>query len=583
MDNAFRYDPILSMVSMAAAALGAGLAFLIVSRSVVTRFHIVTGGGAMGLAIASMHYLGMASMRIPATIQYNPYLFAASIAIAIGASGGALALAGRPIVIGQIRYWVKLVSAVAMGVAIAGMHYVGMAAARYIPTGSTLAGEGAMVGSWSLQTLLISAGLVILCALIAMAAKTAAERQVALESLKESRNEAIEALKAKDAFLASLSHELRTPLNPALLLATDCSSNSDFPPAAREAFAMISRNILLEARLIDDLLDATRISRGLLKIEPRVVDVHTILNDAIRVIRTDLTAKNLELTFEFNAEKTSTSADPGRLQQVFWNLLLNAAKFSLPGGLIHVRTYNDGPIIGIQVSDSGIGMTPAEIARCFEIFEQGEHNLGGLGLGLSISRSIVDLHGGSIIAASPGRGHGTTMSVTLSTLLPKAAPIEQPPEAVPSAPHTTKLSVLLVEDHDASRIALERLLRRRGHNVVATATYGDALQAGQRTKFDVLISDIGLPDGDGYQLMRKLRALQPLIGIAVTGYGREEDLRQAKAAGFSTHVTKPVTIRRLDEVIALAISGSNQPSPDTGNLQYDTVQSGELPRSVRTR
>jgi diguanylate cyclase len=547
-----QYDPSLSMISMLAAALGAGLAFLIVNRTTVTWFHIATGGVAMGLAIASMHYLGMASMRIPATIRYDPWLFAASILLAIIASAGALALAHRSLMKGRIHYWEKSVSAAVMGFAIAGMHYVGMAAARYMPTGTTLSGEGALVGPWSLQSLIIAAGLVILGALLAMTSKNSAERQLALETLEVKSNEAIAALRAKDMFLASLSHELRTPLNPALLQATESSTNPDFPPAAREAFAMIARHIVLQTRLIDDLLDVTRISRGAMKIEPRDVLVHTILHETIRIVRPEIVAKRLKLVVELKAVETATSADPDRLQQVFWNLLQNAAKYSSPGGIIRVSTYNDGASIAVAVSDTGIGMTQAEIARCFERFEQGEHNLGGLGLGLSISRSIIELHGGSISASSAGPGYGTTFTVALKSIPAQAKRSEEKHAVSSQATSTRGLAVLLVEDHEASRLALQRLLQRRGHNVVAVSTVATALEEGAARKFDMLISDIGLPDGDGYELMTKLSEKYSFIAIAVTGYGTEEDVQRAMDAGFLTHVMKPITVHKLDEALAFA-------------------------------
>ena len=548
-----QFDATLSAVSVAAAAFGAALAFLIVNRGVVTAFHIGTGGVAMGLAIASMHYLGMASMRIPATIRYEPYLFSASILIAVGASGGALALARRPVVRGRIRHWVKSGSALAMGFAIAGMHYVGMAAASYEVTGTRMEGEGARVGAWSLQSVLVAGGVIILTALLAMASKSAAERQVALESLDEKRKEAIDALKAKDAFLASLSHELRTPLNPALLVATDCANNPQFSPEAREAFGMISRHIVLEARLIDDLLDLTRISRGALKTEPRVVNVHRMVEDAVRIVLADFAAKKMELVLQLEAKRTWASADPDRLQQVFWNLLLNAVKFTASGGRVTVRSSNEGDAIVVSVADTGIGMTEAEVVHCFDKFVQGDHTLGGLGLGLSISRSIVELHGGTIAASSAGRGQGSTFTVSLATVDAPAGDAEDSRGARVLSANGVRLKVLLVEDHEASRIALERLLARRGHDVVSAASVADALQAAQRRSFDLVVSDIGLPDGDGYDLMRKLRAQHNLTGIAITGYGMEEDLERALEAGFAAHVTKPVTVRRLEDALASVV------------------------------
>jgi CheY-like chemotaxis protein len=284
------------------------------------------------------------------------------------------------------------------------------------------------------------------------------------------------------------------------------------------------------------------------------VQVHTILHETIRIVQPDVAAKKLKLVANLKAEETATSADPDRLQQVFWNLLQNAAKYSSPGGTIHVTTHNDGASIVVAVSDTGIGMTPAEIARCFERFEQGEHNLGGLGLGLSISRSIIELHGGSISATSAGPGYGTTFTVALKSIPAQTRRAEKTTPVASAGTNVQGLAILLVEDHEASRLALERLLQRRGHNVVAVSTVAAALQEGSARKFDMLISDIGLPDGDGYELMTTLSAKYPLIAIAVSGYGTQEDVQRAMAAGFLTHVMKPVTVCKLDEALASATS-----------------------------
>lgn len=551
---AVRYDARLSAASIVAAAAGAGIAFLIVNRAEVTRFHVAIGGLAMGIAIAAMHYLGMASMRMAATIRYDPWLFAASIAIAFAASAGALSLARRPLTNARVRHWIKLASALAMGFAICGMHYVGMAAATYRPAGvGEMVGETAAVGGVSLQNVLIAAGLVLGGALIAMAAKTAAERQDALASLEEKTAEAIAASRAKDVFLASLSHELRTPLNPALLLAGDAARNPAYPAEAREAFADIARNIALEARLIDDLLDLTRISRGMLRMECRPVDVLAVLEDAIRVVETTLGEKGLRLERSFHARATHAAADPDRLKQVFWNLLQNAAKFSEPGGVIRVATANAGDRLEVQVIDEGLGMTPEELARCFEGFTQGRHQRGGLGLGLTISRELVAMMGGTIEASSAGRGRGSVLRVVLQVLPETTA---TPAPAAPAARKTpaAPLHVLVVEDHEPSRHAMVRLIERRGHQVTAAANAAEALAAVRAQRFDLMLSDIGLPDQDGYQLLAAVREVQPVFGVAITGFGMEEDVGRALAAGFASHLTKPVTIEHLDAVLAQAVA-----------------------------
>jgi signal transduction histidine kinase/CheY-like chemotaxis protein len=518
LDVPVSYDPVLGGVSIVAAAFGAGLAFLIVNQPVVTRTHVVFGGIAMGLAIATMHYLGMASMQMPAKIQYIPALFAASVGLAIVASTGALWLAQRPLVPGATGHWIKASSAVLLGGAIAGMHYTGMAAACYIPAPMRVAQETA-VGFWSLKDLLLASGLVIAGALLALAAKSSADRQLALESLEVQRQQAVDALQAKDIFLASLSHELRTPLNPALLIAADGANNPAFSPPAREAFAAIERQITFEAKLIDDLLDLTRNSRGTLRLEKRLTDIHKILQRSIASLQLEFEAKHLTLTRDLAADRHCAIADVGRMHQVFCNLLQNAVKYTPMGGTITVSTGNDDSTLEIRISDNGLGLTPAEQEHCFEQFAQGDHQLGGLGLGLTVSKGIVDQHDGSISVTSAGRGQGSQFLVKLPAVadpVSAGADVRTLGSSLPAYPGQ---SVLLVEDHEASRAAVETLLRKRGYAVTAVGTVRDAVAAGTSTRFGILISDLGLPDGDGCALIQTLGKHAPAVKIAVTGYG----------------------------------------------------------------
>jgi len=579
-----RYDPVLSALSMVAAAFGAGLAFLIMNRPVVTRTHVILGGIAMGLAIATMHYVGMASMQMPARIRYVPVLFAASVVLAIVASTGALFLAQRPLGPSATGYWVKASAAAALGLAIAGMHYTGMAAACYIPV-REFAPQEAAVGFWSLKDLLIGSGVVIAGAVLALTAKNSAERQAALDSLEEKSTELVAASRAKDLFLASLSHELRTPLNPVLLLATDSAANRDYPTEARKAFADIAQGIALESRLIDDLLDLTRISRGILKMEPVVADVHRIIEEAIEVVKPAMDGKRIRLERKLDASAHHAFADPARLKQVFWNLLQNAVKFSEPGGAITVTTRDAGEATEARVTDGGMGMNPEELARCFDSFAQGNHQRGGLGMGLAISRSIVGLLDGSLTATSSGRGQGSSFVVSLKTVPAPAAPLS-PPVSYSAPPFAMPaLTVLLVEDHESSRVVLKKLLQRQGHTVTAAADAAEALAAARDGSFDLVVSDIGLPDRDGYQLMEALRALQPVVGVALTGYGMSDDIRRAEDAGFVAHVTKPVTAQQLTEALAKAIAvrasgaagnahGKLPPSPGSAGIPLASPEPG---------
>jgi signal transduction histidine kinase len=233
--------------------------------------------------------------------------------------------------------------------------------------------------------------------------------------MERARDEALAASRAKDDFLAALSHELRTPLNPVLLLASEAVKNPHLPPEVRMDFDTIAKNVALEARLIDDLLDLTRMTRGHLVLHPYPVDIHAALQDAVATVQAELKQKQLQLSLSLEAELHTVRGDATRLLQVFWNILKNAVKFTPEGGKISVttRACAASGILEVEIADTGIGMSPEEIDRIFNAFSQGDHAIngdvhrfGGVGLGLAISRVLVELHQGQINASSAGRGHG---------------------------------------------------------------------------------------------------------------------------------------------------------------------------------
>ncbi|MEO7414980.1 MAG: ATP-binding protein, partial [Opitutaceae bacterium] len=370
---------------------------------------------------------------------------------------------------------------------------------------------------------------------------------------------------AKDDFLAALSHELRTPLNPILLVASDSATNMAYPLEAREGFQVIEKNAQLEARLIDDLLDMTRIEHGKVSLDMQRLDAHKPLTDALETVGEEIEQRQLRVHVKLEAMRHTVIADSGRLQQVFWNVLKNAVKFTPPGGEVWVTSAsNDAATeIAIQIRDTGIGMDENELARVFEAFEQGDHavsgrshRFGGLGLGLAISRKLIDLHGGRIAAMSEGKTQGASFTVCLPLApAPTAIDPAQPagvPDAAPSAAAALRRAgsrILLVEDHEPTRTTLGHLLKRRGYVVLAVGTSAAALQAAQQQPFDLVLSDIGLPDSDGFTLMRHLREDHGLKGIALTGYGMEEDRLRSTNAGFFAHLTKPINIQQLDRTL----------------------------------
>lgn len=384
----------------------------------------------------------------------------------------------------------------------------------------------------------------------------------------QARDEALAASRAKDDFLAALSHELRTPLNPVLLLASESAQDPRIPAEVRTDFETIRKHVELEARLIDDLLDLTRITRGKLSLERKVIDVHAVLHDALATVQRDIADKKINLTLRQGAARHLVIGDAVRLQQVFWNVLKNAVKFTPEGGRISVQTATtaDDGHIALRIVDSGIGLTPAELDKIFDAFSQGDHvgegggshRFGGLGLGLAISRMVVEMHAGTIRAVSAGRGLGATFLVEL----PLAAATEADGrgtaggrdrrlmEVLRPAVSLAPGRILLVEDHVPTRNVLERLLTRRQFQVATAGSLADARALAQSESFDLLISDVGLPDGNGYELMQELGGRHNLRGIALTGYGMEGDLTRSREAGFSAHLTKPVRVQSLDAALA---------------------------------
>ena len=364
--------------------------------------------------------------------------------------------------------------------------------------------------------------------------------------------------RAKDKFLAILSHELRTPLSPVLAVVS-AMLDADDVPEIRPTLEMIRRNVELEARLIDDLLDVTRIGRGTLRFDPCTVDAHNVVRQAVEICRGDLEESRITLTLELSASDHLVEADPARLEQILWNLLKNSTKFTLPGGAITVRSgvaagskSDDRPRLVIEVADTGVGIEAEDLSRIFEAFEQGSispRHRTGLGLGLAISRSLAEAHGGRLTAVSPGSGQGSTFVLELPTVKPPAVAAKpRSGSHDPHLPQSQGLRILLVEDNKDTRHYLALVLGARGHSVTTAERLSQALQRATEHGFDLIVSDIELPDGTGLELMHQL-SWRGLPAIALSGYGSEEDVRASQEAGFALHLTKPVAISKLDEAI----------------------------------
>lgn len=382
------------------------------------------------------------------------------------------------------------------------------------------------------------------------------EERRAGDALRLAKEQAEAANAAKDRFLAMLSHELRTPLTPILAATTFIEQRfidqgAPLPDGLSELLPLIRRNIELEARLIDDLLDLNTISHGKLSLELAPMDLHEAMQDLIRTARIEAADKNLQINTRLDAARCCINGDAARVQQIIWNLLRNAIKFTPTDGAVLIETRNpDDAHIAIRVTDSGIGIGDAAMPRIFSAFEQADTSItrqfGGLGLGLAIAHALTLRHGGSLQAYSAGEGLGASFTVTLP--LTDALPVER------AAPTLSRgdggpLRILLVEDNQDTTLAMVTLLGMSGHSVDAAATVADARSMASNGHYDLLISDLGLPDGNGMDVVRAFAQHQSAPSIAMTGYGMDEDIRRCRDAGFTAHVTKPVGFDRLNELI----------------------------------
>ncbi|HYG65303.1 MAG TPA: ATP-binding protein, partial [Thermoanaerobaculia bacterium] len=310
------------------------------------------------------------------------------------------------------------------------------------------------------------------------------ERARAQRVLQQAKDAAEEASRAKDQFLAVLSHELRTPLTPVLAAAQLLEMDRDLPARHRDSLAMIRRNVQLEARLIDDLLDLTRIARGKLELQLASVDVHEKIRLVVRMLEAEAAAKPVSVAVHLEAARPLVTGDAARIQQVLWNLIKNSVKFTPPEGGVQIRTW-DSPEgrLRVEVRDTGVGIDPEVLPRIFDAFEQGGSSVtrqfGGLGLGLAISKSLVDLHGGTLTAASEGPGRGATFTLELPALIPDATTAAGAAAAAPAPPENRGARLLLVEDHLDTADAMARLLGSFGYDVRVAGTVASALEAAE--------------------------------------------------------------------------------------------------------
>lgn len=399
------------------------------------------------------------------------------------------------------------------------------------------------------------------------ARRAAVERERLLEAERTARTEAERLGVMKDEFLATLSHELRTPLNAILGWAQILRGESK-DAQAEEGLAVIERNARMQAQLIEDLLDMSRIIAGKLRLDVQRVELQDVIKAAIASVRQSADAKDIRLQVVLDPLVGSVRGDPSRLQQCFWNLLANAIKFTPKGGKVQVSLERVNSHIEVCVSDDGQGISPEFLPYVFERFRQADATTtrrhGGLGLGLSIVKNLVELHGGSIRARSAGEGQGATFCIELPVIVvhsPGPDALREHPRGTPAPagpvdhPSLEGVTVLAVDDEADARNLVRRLLEDCGARVLLAASANEGLAIVRRDRPHVILSDIGMPGEDGYEFIRQVRLLPPEEGgrtpaAALTAFARSEDRTRALRAGYHTHVAKPVEPAELTAVVA---------------------------------
>jgi PAS domain S-box-containing protein len=388
-----------------------------------------------------------------------------------------------------------------------------------------------------------------------------AERERAERAREEALLAAQEASRLKDEFLGMLSHELRTPLN-AIFGWTRILQTRAIDGATADALRVIERNAQAQIRMIEDVLDVSRIISGKMALAMEPVDARRVLGAAVETLRPAIEAKGIRLVETVSPDLPMVAGDAHRLQQLFWNLLSNALKFTKADGTIHVRLTNDDGVVRLEITDTGEGIRADILPFVFDRFRQADSSItrthGGLGLGLAIVRHIADLHGGTVTATSAGEGEGATFTVRLPAARPGG-------DVAADASRVSRLTgrdnvlrgatVLIVEDHDDSRALMVDVLAAAGARVITAAGAAEALELAAAETPDILVVDIGLPGEDGYTVLARVRAIyaaegRAVLAVAVTAYARASDRDRALEAGFARHVAKPVDPHYLVEIIA---------------------------------
>jgi signal transduction histidine kinase/CheY-like chemotaxis protein len=584
------YDLAITLISWVLPVLVSGVALWQLSQPQLGATRLLGSAILIGAGIALMHYIGMAAMRMQPAIVWNWWLVAGSVLIAMGAAAAALWMAFR--LRDDMHPRVALArmgAAVVMGAAIVGMHYTGMAAANF-PAGSIcLAAEsGVSLAQLALLVIVATVGVLAIALLTAVydtrlearahilevSERTSRERELLLARERQARAEAERLSSIKDEFLATLSHELRTPLNAVLGWVQLLRMKKD-EESLRAGLDTIERNARLQAQLIDDLLDMSRIVSGKLRLQSEMVDPAAIVQAAIATVQPTAFSKGVEIATRLEATGARVAGDPARLEQIMWNVLTNAVKFTAAGGRIDVRLRADKGSIEVTVADTGTGIDAAFLPYVFERFRQADASTtrrhGGLGLGLAIVRQLTELHGGSVHAYSDGPGRGAVFTVRLPLADSGLGSIGSHAPALPELAAAIDdarlegIKVLVVDDEPDTLDLMHALLSSCGARPLVADSAQAALRLLESEAPQVLVSDIAMPEIDGYEFIRRVRqhtdpAIARIPAISLSAFTRPEDIARARDAGFDAHVPKPleaaVLLRELRSASRRAPAGA---------------------------
>ena len=551
---AMSYDIVLMVLSIFVAVAASGLGLYVMSRPSVPVAGIIASASAMAIAIAGMHYIGMYSMRMPARIEWNYFLVALSVVIALIASLAAVLVAIR---LPKSEHPLRLqtLASISMGIAIAGMHYTGMEAATFIHAEEPLVSSSNVIASSQLTTVVTLATLAILVvALIgAMIDRALTRRTTKANENARLYQEAEAANVTKTRFLANMSHEIRTPLSAItgfteLLLEDDVNADQ-----RKEYLNIVLKSAKSLSQLIDDILDLSKIEMGRLEVEITTLEIRKFVQEILSLLRLKAEQKGLLLQFIDDVDAPSNIlTDAIRLRQILVNVIGNAIKFT-SSGHITLRLRNLSTQLSFEVSDTGIGMNEEQQQRIFRAFSQADSSMtrkfGGTGLGLDISRRLARALGGDLQLLHSQPNHGSTFLITIQTQLGTAAPPSlEKSETLPTSPGSdlAQARVLFVDDVPDNQILVRLILQRHGAFVEFADNGKDAVEKAQLKKYDIILMDIQMPIMNGYEATRTLRAQgfkTPII--ALTAHAMSEDRDACLAAGCDDYLTKPIDVNEL--------------------------------------